>query len=55
VLADVDPATMNIDPMEIEKRVTLKTKAVIPVHFVWKMLRYRSYYGYCQSPQIESY
>lgn len=33
VFADVDPETYNIDPIEIEKRVTKKTKAIIPVHF----------------------
>ncbi|GFO55609.1 spore coat polysaccharide biosynthesis protein SpsC [Geomonas sp. Red276] len=33
VLADIDPVTMNIDPAEIERRVTGKTRAVIPVHF----------------------
>ncbi len=33
VLADVDPATMNIDPAEIEKKRTSKTKALLPVHF----------------------
>jgi dTDP-4-amino-4,6-dideoxygalactose transaminase len=33
VLADVDPVTMNIDPMEIRKRITSKTKAIVPVHF----------------------
>jgi len=32
VLADNDPVTFNIDPKEIEKRITRKTKAVIPVH-----------------------
>jgi dTDP-4-amino-4,6-dideoxygalactose transaminase len=32
VLADVDPYTFNIDPGEIEKQITPKTKAVIPVH-----------------------
>jgi len=32
VLADVDPVTFNIDPKEIEKRITRKTKAIIPVH-----------------------
>lgn len=32
VLADVDPITFNIDPLEIEKRLTKKTKAIIPVH-----------------------
>jgi dTDP-4-amino-4,6-dideoxygalactose transaminase len=33
VLADVDLATMNIDPNEIEKKITTKTKAILPVHF----------------------
>ena len=33
VLADIDPATMNIDPQEVEKKVTPKTRALIPVHF----------------------
>ncbi len=32
VLADNDPVTFNIDPKEIEKRITEKTKAIIPVH-----------------------
>ena len=33
VLADVDPATMNIDPNEIERRITPRTRAIVPVHF----------------------
>jgi dTDP-4-amino-4,6-dideoxygalactose transaminase len=33
VLADIDPATMNIDPAEIERRITGRTKAIVPVHF----------------------
>jgi dTDP-4-amino-4,6-dideoxygalactose transaminase len=33
VLADVDPVTMNIDPAEIERRITPRTKALLPVHF----------------------
>ncbi|MCM8530257.1 MAG: DegT/DnrJ/EryC1/StrS family aminotransferase [Lentisphaeraceae bacterium] len=33
VLADIDPVTMNISPLSIEKKVTSKTKAIIPVHF----------------------
>lgn len=32
VFADVDEATFNIDPSEIEKRITPKTKAIVPVH-----------------------
>jgi len=33
VLADCDRETMNILPEEIEKKVTSKTKAILPVHF----------------------
>jgi len=33
VLADVDPKTMNIDPKEIAKKITKRTKALLPVHF----------------------
>ena len=33
VLADVDPATMNIDANEIERRITSRTRAIVPVHF----------------------
>lgn len=33
VLADCDLQTMNILPEEIEKKVTARTKAIMPVHF----------------------
>ena len=33
ILADVDPVTMNIDPKEVEKKITSKTRALLPVHF----------------------
>jgi len=33
IFADIDPVTYNIDPNEIEKKITRKTKAIIPVHF----------------------
>ncbi|MCM0083488.1 DegT/DnrJ/EryC1/StrS family aminotransferase [Geomonas sp. Red32] len=39
VLADIDPVTMNIDPAEIERKITAKTKAVIPVHFAGRPCR----------------
>jgi perosamine synthetase len=31
--ADIDPKTANIDPEEIKKQITARTKAIIPVHF----------------------
>jgi dTDP-4-amino-4,6-dideoxygalactose transaminase len=33
VLVDVERDTLNIDPKEIEKAITPRTKAIIPVHF----------------------
>ncbi|MXQ54256.1 UDP-4-amino-4,6-dideoxy-N-acetyl-beta-L-altrosamine transaminase [Shimazuella alba] len=33
VFADIDEKTYNIDSEEIKKRITSKTKAIIPVHF----------------------
>lgn len=32
VFADVDPETWTIDPEDIERKITPKTKAIIPVH-----------------------
>ena len=33
VFSDIDPLTGCIDPIDIEKKITKKTKAIIPVHF----------------------
>jgi UDP-4-amino-4,6-dideoxy-N-acetyl-beta-L-altrosamine transaminase len=33
VFVDIDPLTYNIDPEKIEKKITNKTKAIIPVDF----------------------
>lgn len=33
VLADVDPVTMNIDPLQIEEKINKNTKCILPVHF----------------------
>jgi len=34
VLADIDAATLNIRVEEIERRITKKTRVILPVHFV---------------------
>ncbi len=33
VLADIDPATLNLDPARVRERITDRTRAIIPVHF----------------------
>jgi dTDP-4-amino-4,6-dideoxygalactose transaminase len=33
VLADIDPITMNIDPNEVRRKITSRTRAILPVHF----------------------
>ncbi|MFC2125630.1 DegT/DnrJ/EryC1/StrS family aminotransferase [Bacteroidota bacterium] len=32
VLADIDPVTLNIDPEDIERKITDRTKVIMPVH-----------------------
>lgn len=32
VFVDIDPATASIDPKQIERAITTKTKAIVPVH-----------------------
>jgi dTDP-4-amino-4,6-dideoxygalactose transaminase len=32
VFAEIDPATLNLDPADVERRVTGRTKAIVPVH-----------------------
>jgi len=32
IFVDIDPLTYNIDPQQIEKKITRKTKAIMPVH-----------------------
>ncbi len=32
VFADIDPETFNIDPAKLEKKITPRTRAIIPVH-----------------------
>lgn len=33
VFADISPDTLNIDPADVERRITRRTRAIIPVHY----------------------
>jgi perosamine synthetase len=33
VFADVEPDTLNLDPDDIERKITSKTRAILPVHY----------------------
>lgn len=32
VFVDIDPATFNLDPLQVESKITQRTRAIIPVH-----------------------
>jgi len=38
VFADIDPRTFNIDPNEVEKKITSRTKAIYVVHYGGQMV-----------------
>ncbi len=44
VFADIDPYDFNMDPEEIQRRITLRTKAILPVHFAGLPCRMESIY-----------
>jgi dTDP-4-amino-4,6-dideoxygalactose transaminase/glycosyltransferase involved in cell wall biosynthesis len=33
IFADIDPETLNIDPLSVKERISRRTAAIIPVHF----------------------
>ncbi len=37
VFADIDPVTFNIDPRDVERKISVHTKAIIPVHLFGQM------------------
>lgn len=48
VFADINENTYNIDPDEIETKVTAKTKAIMPVHFTGQSCDMKRIYGIAQ-------
>jgi dTDP-4-amino-4,6-dideoxygalactose transaminase len=39
VFAEIDPRTFNLDPADVERRITKKTKAIVPVHLFGQLAR----------------
>lgn len=48
VFADINPDTWNIDPIDIEKKITVKTKAVIAVDFTGQAVQHDEIKKICQ-------
>jgi dTDP-4-amino-4,6-dideoxygalactose transaminase len=53
VLADVDPLTMNIDPLQVAKKVTTRTGAILPVHFAGRACEMQQLTGLAQDCDLK--
>lgn len=52
VFADIDPDTWNIDPKEIEKKITNKTKAIIAVDYTGQAVQLDEIKGICKKHNL---
>ncbi len=53
VLADIDPGTMNIDPRQIEAKITPRTRALLPVHFAGRPCHMDAIMGLAKSRKLK--
>lgn len=52
VFADIDPDTMNLDPVDTERRITSRTKAIIPVHLFGQAADMTQFYAIAQKHHL---
>ncbi len=52
VLADIDPVTLNIDPAQVERRLTKRTRAVLPVDVFGLPADYRALEEICRRRRL---
>ena len=52
VFADIDPDTGLIDPKEIERKITKKTRAIVPVHYSGLAADLRAIHALCDAHNL---
>ena len=53
ILCDIEPETLNIDFAELKKKITKKTKAIIPVHFSGHPCNLEKIYNFSKKNKIK--
>jgi len=52
VFADIDRRTLNLDPAEVERKITNRTKAIMPVHLFGQAAALKELIGLCEARAI---
>ena len=52
VLADVDPVTQNLDPAQVERHITERTRGILLVHFAGRPCDMDRYRELCAQHQL---
>jgi perosamine synthetase len=52
IFAEIDPKTLNIDPLDVEQRITERTKAIVTVHLTGKPCDMRAFTKICEEHEL---
>jgi hypothetical protein len=53
VFADIDPITWNLDPVQVARKITARTKAILPVHYLGRPCDVKAFDGLARKHDLK--